>query len=182
MKLAPSTLGREAAVAAHDPPKSFLAFSLTPVIPPEGPEVRPLVYFAIACKGCGHDAFHLGAFPSAAPQDWSAVDEPVLRPPHRLKCGRCGATSTIFNPLTDGYNGVLCGVSDLARGGPDEAFAPVPLKTYVAATYNIALWELEDLSAEANGDVKPTDLFDWINIIQSTPDKDFHLELDYSCA
>jgi hypothetical protein len=65
-----------------------------------------------------------------------------------------------------------------------EVFSPQAAKTFVVATYNIALSELQEIAAGATGSVKPSDLFDWINIIQTDPDDPASAwrEVDYECA
>src|SRR5579862_2279116 len=96
LETAPGVLGQEAACAAADPPRSFSRFALTPQVPPDGTYQLQIIYFAIGCKTCGSDAFHLGAFPTTAPRGWDAADEAILRPPHRLKCAGCGDTQMLF--------------------------------------------------------------------------------------
>ncbi len=183
LKTPAGVLDLEAALAATDPPRSFSAFALTPLEPPPGDDRLEIVHFAVACKSCGGDAFHIGAHPIVAPADGGAMDRANLRPPHRLRCARCGATGMLFDPDKDGYNGVLCGGSDQPSGTGGEIFTPTPMKTYVAPTYNVYLPELQELAAQAGGGVKPSDLFDWINIIQADPPGDtYALELDYECA
>ena len=183
LDILPGVLDLEAAEAARDPPRSFSAFAVTPLAPPEGDDRLIMVHFAIACKTCGHDAFYVGAHPLVAPADGGALDETNLRPPHRLKCANCGATGMLFDPNTDGYNGILCGGSDQPSGQVGEIFTPTAMNTYVAPTYNVYLPELTELAAQAGGGVKPSDLFDWINIIQAAPGADaYALELDYECG
>jgi hypothetical protein len=180
--MAPGTPRPEVELAAQEPARSLSAFALEYQPPPSGPKYLEIAYFAVSCRSCGNDAFHLGAHPTSPPTSWANADRAILLPPHRLKCARCGATEMLFNPKTDGYNAILCGVSDLRPGGPEEMFSPTPLKTYVTSSYNIDLDELQELADQAGNGVRPPDLFDWINIIQSTPEEDYHLELDYGCA
>jgi hypothetical protein len=183
LKMLPGVLVPIATLAANDPPRSLAAFALTPLQPPPGPHGLGMVHFAIACKTCGRDAFHVGAFPVVSLADGGTLDHTNLRPPHRLKCAGCGATHMLFDPEKDGYNGVLAGGSDQSSGAGEEIFTPDALKTYVAPTYNIELWELKELADQAGGGVKPSDLFDWINIIQAEPPGEtYNLELDYECA
>jgi hypothetical protein len=173
----------EPALALTEPPRSFSAFALTPMVPPPGAERLQWAHFAISCKACGHNAFHLGAHPVVPPAAGGSLEYTNLRPPHRLRCGRCEATEMLFDPKTDGYSGVLTGSSDAAGGDPVEIFTPTAMPTFVVATYNIQLQELKELAALAGDEVKPTDLFDWINIIQAAPPGDeYYLELDYSCT
>ena len=182
LKMPAGVLDREAALAAREPPRSFAAFALTPLVPPEGAKPLNIVHFAIACKACGHDAFRLGAHLVSRPPDDQPVHERALRPPHRLKCANCAAVEMLFDPRTDGHDGIL-GLAGEAPSAGEEAFLAVAMKTYVAATYNIQLSELQEIAAEVGNGVKPSDLFDWINIIQSEPDADsYFLELDYECA
>ena len=173
--------------AAGQPPKSFSAFALAalPPKPQPGMALLPWVDFAVSCKSCGCDDLRVGSFvenvPDPSPYPHAAPGEQILRPPHRLKCERCGAVATIFDARTDGYDGVLNGGCTYASGESGEQFSDVVCKVVVAATYNIDLTELQELAAKAGPAVKATDLFDWINIIASAPGGE-PLELDYECA
>jgi hypothetical protein len=180
--MSPGTPRPEVDLAAREPARSISAFTLQYQPPPPGPRYLEIAYFLVGCRSCGHDEFHLGAYPTSPPTSWAAPDKPILLPPHRLRCARCGSTNMLFDPKTDGYNGVICNLSAVAPGGPEEMFSPTPLKTHVTSSYNIDLPELQQLAAEAGNGVKATDLFDWINIIQSAPEQDYYLELDYECA
>ncbi len=176
-----------AELAAANPPKSFSAFALKPLPPQAQPDMPllPWVNFAVSCKSCGSDDFRLGSFvavaPDPSPYPRVAPGQKLLRPPHRLKCERCGATDTIFDARTDGYDGILCGGGPYESGETGERFTDVVCKIEAQATYNIDLDELNELAAQAGPAVKATDLFDWINIIATAPDGE-KLEVDYECA
>ena len=174
-------------LAASDPPTSFSSFALAPK-PPEaqpGMDWLPWVFFDVSCRACGSPDLRLGSFVEAV-TDASASPhakpgEKLLRPPHRLKCEPCGATGTIFDARTDGYDGILNDGGPYKSGATGERFSDVVCKIVVGATYNIDLTELEELAAKAGAGVKATDLFDWINIIATTDDGG-RLELDYECG
>jgi hypothetical protein len=173
----PGALSQAAVLAAHGPPRSFAAFSLTPVTPPPGPRILPIVYFEVRCRSCGQDQFHVGSFPAT---ELGADSWPL--PPHSLKCAACGAAGPVFDPRKDGYDGILCGGCPCEVGESGEAFTPGAFKMHVAATYNIPLDELRELAEEAGGGVKPADLFDWINIIGEAVGEGENFEYDYECG
>src|SRR5271163_3581437 len=102
-------------LAASDPPRSFSSFALASLTPEAqaGMDYLPWVSFAVSCKACGGDDFRLGSrvdvVPEPSPHPQAMPDHKTLGPPHRLKCERCGATETIFDASTDGYDGILNG-------------------------------------------------------------------------
>jgi hypothetical protein len=179
----PST---EAALATREPPASFSAFKLEPIVPEPGPDHVNNAFFAVRCKTCGEDDFHFGSFPAVAPDPSPQYGvEPGgiwRRPPHRLRCAHCGATGSIFDTRTDGYDGILNGGGPYDSGSTGEVFGDAPAKVEVFATYNILLDELKELAAAAGQGVKPTDLFDWFNIVVTPNDGSKPFELDYECA
>lgn len=183
----PGKLLPAAELAAKEPPKSFSSFTLTPETPvaQKGMDYLPWITFQVSCKACGGDDFQLGSYveivPDPSPNAHETPGQKLLRPPHRLKCEQCGATETIFDARTDGYDGILNGGGPYKSGEGGEQFSDVVCKMVVAATYNIDLDELEELAASAGEGVKATDLFDWVNIIATDAGGE-ELELDYECA
>jgi|HubBroStandDraft_2_1064218.scaffolds.fasta_scaffold112296_2 hypothetical protein len=181
----PGLLYEAPELAASDPPRSFSAFALTPLPPvaQQGMKYLPWISFAVRCKACGGDDFRLGSRIEADPElSRQAPSNPtLLRPPHRLKCESCGAIETVFDPQTDGYDGVLSGGAGRQAVQGEERFTKAVCKIELGATYNIDLEELKSLAAAAGPPVKATDLFDWINIIATAPDGE-PLEVDYECA
>jgi hypothetical protein len=183
----PGKLLPAAQLAASQPPKSFSSFALSPQTPEAqaGMDYLPWVTFEVSCKSCGGDDFRLGSYvevvPDPSPYPHKAPGQKMLRPPHRLKCERCDAAGTIFDARTDGYDGILNGGGSHQSGESGERFADVVCKIVVGATYNIDLQELQDLATAAGPHVKATDLFDWINIVATSPTAGL-LELDYECA
>jgi hypothetical protein len=179
------TLCQAAALAAEEPPRPFAAFGLTKVDPPPGPRIESIVYLAVRCRSCGEDEFHVGSFatvaPDPSPNPNVAPGETLMCPPFRLRCASCGAENALFDPRTDGYDGVLCGGSAHLQG-ESEIFTDGTFKIHVAPTFGIGMPELQELAARAGGGVKPTDLFDWINIIGTPAGDDKFFEYDYECA
>lgn len=176
----------EAALAAREPPASFSAFDLHPIEPEPGPDALINAFYSVSCKTCGRDDFHFGSFPTTATDPSPHHDvEPggaVLRPPHRLRCAHCGSTAPIFDARTDGYDGILSGGGPYQSGVTGEVFGGAPCKVEIYATYNIGLGELQELAAAAGSGVKPTDLFDWFNILLTPTDGGEPFELDYECG
>jgi hypothetical protein len=180
LTIEPGVLVEAAALAADAPPKAFSSFDLTPLRPADGPRMVPWIFFSVRCKSCGLGDFHVGGYPSNVPND-AAGDKPLL-PPHRLKCANCAATSAIFDPRTDGYDGILCGGTGHPCGENGETFTSGAFTVHAGATYNIDLAELQDLASQAKVDVGAQDLFDWVNIVGDPVGKGEPFEYSYECA
>jgi len=179
------TLSDAAQLAADAPPRSFASFAVRPLKPPPGQDILPIVYFAVRCASCDNDAFHIGSYPMAAAGPSVGSDVPPEEappcPPHRLRCAGCGGVGSIFDPATDGYDGILCGGRSYQKG-EREVFTGGAFNLHVTAVYNIGLPELQDLAAQAGGGVKPSDLFDWFNIFGTPVGDDEFFQADYECA
>lgn len=176
----------EAARAANDPPSSLSAFVVTPIVPNEGPEPLLWVSFSVACKSCGDGKFEVSSFPVIAPDPSPfhgvAPGDALLRPPHRLRCARCGSTGTIFDARTDGYDGVLNGGCAYESGIDGEAFAAGPFEVIVTLSYNVEASELEELARSEGGEKKATDLFDGLSITATSVSGEPAFEFPYECA
>jgi hypothetical protein len=181
----PATYRPSAARALVDPPRSLSGFSLE-ALPAPDPGYNPWAHFAVRCKACGDDAFHVGAYPTTAwdpsPHADVAPGETLLRPPHRLRCADCGDVSTIFDARTDGYDGVLNGGCRYESGESGEVFSEGRYRVAADPTYNIELEELEQIATQVGGGVKATDLFDWINIHAESLDGGEAIDFGYECA
>ena len=136
------TLYEAPELAASDPPRSFSAFALTPLPPvaQQGMKYLPWISFAVRCKACGGDDFRLGSRIEADPElSRQAPSNPtLLRPPHRLKCESCGAIETVFDPQTDGYDGVLTAALGVRRSKAKSALPrPFARSSWVRPTTSI---------------------------------------------
>jgi hypothetical protein len=143
------------------------------------------VDYAVSCKACGNDSFHVGWFPLATPDPSPYFEvlpgEIIERPPHRLRCAGCNTVETIFDARADGYDGLLNGGCGYESGEVDETFTPAPHRVVVSPVYNIELSELEALAHEI-GKIKPTDLFDAVAIAATPVGGGPTIELGYECA
>ncbi|HZZ89493.1 MAG TPA: hypothetical protein VFE13_14275 [Caulobacteraceae bacterium] len=179
-------------MATNSPPTSFSRFKLAAVDPPPAKEPVRYAAFALNCASCNGGQFHVGSFPVIAPDPSPyykvAPGQTIDRPPHRLRCAGCGATEVIFDTRSDGYDGKLNGGGRYESGEAGETFTDAPYEVIAYAVYNIGLEELEELAPRAGPDAKPSDLFDWFNLLAlpvgsgTAWDSEVAFEWDYRCG
>lgn len=157
-------------VAAMHPPRSLSGFALAAEFLEDPVLASIFVVFRLACKDCGGGRFRLFSF--------SEADE--LLPPHSAECVACGRRAQIFDPRTDGYDGVLNGGCAYRSGNGNPVAGPGELTLKIGVGYNIDPVELAELGTQY--DVHPSDLFDAINICAYAADGTDEFDLIYECA
>ena len=166
-------------------PSILSKFTWTMLDTQEQQHDRIWVTYLLTCSECtGGDMFSVSFYPKVAPDPppyaGVAPGDTVKFAPFGSRCVQCGSSRIIFDPRTDGYDGVLkAGCGDVgAETDPTDETAAATL--YVALGYRVPVGDLRSLASEQK--VAPADLFAAIFVRGVAPSGSAIFEEQYDCS
>jgi hypothetical protein len=160
-----------------EPPHCLSAFDAVPA-GQEGDEYAAAATYAIRCKGCGNDTFHLRGITRIVKDGGNHVHIGV-----QSKCAKCARDETLMNVSRSGYDGELGQLGHLAGEDIDERLHNVsdePQLVNVQFVYSIDLPDLLEHARARN--LAPQDFFDHVTVICRAGDRPWREVWDFACA